>query len=447
MKKFMAICAPVTSHSGYGAHARDLVVSLIRSDKYDVRIMGINWGDTPMNALDSNNPSDRLILDRLMKKPELERQPDVNIQVTVPTEFEPIGKYNIGITAGIETTLASAQWVEACNRMDLIIVPSQHAKDTLVNSTYQQKNEHGAVISELKVVKPIEVLFEGLDTKIYKKTNDIPITIKSELDSIEDKWNFLFVGHWLKGELGQDRKDTGMLVKVFLETFKNQKNPPGLIMKTSSATFSIIDKYELIKKIKMIKNTIENAKTLPNIHIIHGDLTNEEMNGLYNHPKVKAHISFTKGEGFGRPLLEASVSEKIVIAPNWSGQTDFLNGKNSVLLQGKVAQVHPSAVWENVVLPNSGWFTVNYPYAAGVMKDVVKNYRNYKMRAVKQAMLSRGKFSMEKMDELFIKMMDKYLPTFAQPVELKLPTLKKKESNIPSIKLPKLKKLGETANV
>ena len=56
-------------------------------------------------------------------------------------------------------------------------------------------------------------------------------------------------------------------------------------------------------------NKINNLKSqtngkCPNIYLVHGDFTDDEMNQLYNHPKVKVHVSFTHGEGFGRPLLE-----------------------------------------------------------------------------------------------------------------------------------------------
>ena len=90
-----------------------------------------------------------------------------------------------------------------------------------------------------------------------------------------------------------------MLVKVFLETFKNQKNKPGLIMKTGGATFSVLDRETIIHKINSIKAEIKGE--LPNIYVVHGDFTDEEMNELYNHPKGKAHVTLTHGEGFGRP--------------------------------------------------------------------------------------------------------------------------------------------------
>ena len=47
MKKLMLICAPVTSRSGYGAHARDLVWSFMQLGKYDITIIDVGWGNTP----------------------------------------------------------------------------------------------------------------------------------------------------------------------------------------------------------------------------------------------------------------------------------------------------------------------------------------------------------------------------------------------------------------
>jgi len=111
------------------------------------------------------------------------------------------------------------------------------------------------------------------------------------------------------------------------------------------------------------------------------------------------------------------------------------------LFPGGLTTVHPSAVWENVIIPESKWFTVNYPTVSKTIQDVRKNYKSYKLRAKKQALISGGKFSLKKMDELFIKVLDTYIPEFPDEVKLKLPKLKKVgDKTEPSgIKLPKLK--------
>ena len=444
-KPFMLVQAPVETRSGYGSHARDIVKSLIRMDKYDIKIIGLRWGDCPMNALDLNNPEDKAIDDRILRgQVNFPSQPDINVEIRVPNEFQKVGKYNIGITAGMETTLVSPEWIEGCNRMDLIIVPSHHSKNVFLQSSWEklQDTPQGKQkVGDIKLEKPVEVLFEGAEDSIYKPTKNIPSELKETVDSIKEPFAFLYVGHWLRGNLGEDRKDTGMLVKVFLETFKNKKNPPALIMKTSSATCSIMDRDDILQRIENIKKTIDGVKKFPPIYVLHGDLTDEEMNGLYNHPKVKASVSFTKGEGFGRPLLEATFADKLVIASNWSGHVDFLDSKLSVLLPGQLKPVHESSVWDKVILKESQWFTANYAYASKVLKDVWMNYPRYEQRAKKQGSINRSKFKLSNMGDVFNNILNHYLPSFKSSTG-NLPTLKKIDNtSSPKIKLPKLKNI------
>ena len=445
-KPFMFIQAPVATRSGYGAHSRDIVHSLIEMDRFDIQIGSLRWGSCPMNALDINNPKDKLILDRITNG-QLTRQPDIGVEIRIPNEYQCIGKYNIGITAGIETSLVAPEWVDGANRVDLNLVPSQHSKDVFVNTSWEKRNEQTQQSAGLlKLEKPMEVLFEGTDTDIYKKTNNIPKTLMKEMDSIQTKFNFLYVGHWLKGSLGQDRKDTGMLVKVFLESFKDLDHPPGLIMKTSGAKFSIMDRNEIMGKIESIKATV-TANKLPPIYVLHGDLSDEEMNGLYNHPKVKAHASLTKGEGFGRPLLEATISQKPLMTSAWGGQIDFLDKDLSVLVPGNLTPIHESAAWDKVIMKEAKWFTADYGFAANVMKDMFLNYRKYTPGAVSLGIKNKTDFSLNAMTEKFEKILDKYLPNFSEKINVKLPKLKAIDNSKPidnkvtKSGLPKLKKV------
>ena len=133
MKKIMLICAPVSSRSGYGDHARDLVRSFIEHNKYEIKIMDVPWGETPRNAL-----NDKKIIDCILPEPKMDRKPDVYVDIRIPNEFQQWGKFNIGITAGIETTAVSSKWIEGCNKMDLIIVPSEHSKNGFVNALYEK---------------------------------------------------------------------------------------------------------------------------------------------------------------------------------------------------------------------------------------------------------------------------------------------------------------------
>lgn len=441
-KPVLVFSGPVATRSGYGDHARDLIHSLIKMDKFEIKILSQRWGDTPMNALSIEDSQDREIINRMVFE-ELREQPEVWIQLTVPNEFQRAGKYNIGITAGIETTACSAPWIEGLNRMDLILVPSEHAKTVFLNTKYEQVNEQKQKTGELICQKPIEVLFEGLDTSIFYKTENLQTGIRRELnDAVKEDFSFLYVGHWLKGNVGEDRKNTGLLVKLFMEVFKDKQNPPALILKTSSATFSEMDREQIYTRVQKIKESVIHKKSIPNVYVIHGDLNMKELNELYNHRKVKAHVTFTKGEGFGRPLLEASVSEKPIIAPGWSGQADFLHKDYTILLDGELKNVDASAVWENVIIPESKWFNVNTNNAGSMLLTVWNNYTNIKKRAVGQANYVRENFTLRQMDKKFEEILNKHMPVIPIKLELKRPKPKITLPKLKKVSLPKLQKRG-----
>ena len=439
-KPVCLVTAPVATRSGYGAHARDIVRSLIDLDRFDVKVWNVRWGNTPMNALNEQEPRDKIITDRLLQNPQLPSQPDIHIHVVIPNEFQPMGKYNIGITAGLECTICPPAWLDGMNRMNLNIVPSTFVRDVFKQTSYEIQDKNTAQSKgQLKLNKKIEVLFEGIDTNVYKKTNEFSKMLQTEMNNVEETFNFLFVGHWLQGKLGDDRKDTGMLIKVFLETFKNQKKRPGLILKTSGAGFSVLDREATLEKIRQIKNTVDGE--LPNIYLVHGDFYDDEINELMNHPKVKAHINITHGEGFGRPLLEASVTEKPVIASNWSGHVDFLKG-SGVLIDGALTEVPKKSFPKDMRVDEAKWFTVNYQKVSQVMMDVYKNYKKYTLNARKLSMVNKSRFSLDAMTKKLGEILDNNVPEFPKEVKLELPKLKKVgEPKNKKMKLPKLKKV------
>ena len=418
MKPTLVFQAPVACRAGYGDHSRDLLQSLYKLDKFEIKIISTRWGQTPMDALDYSNPFHKWIVDNII--PSIGQKPDVYMQVTVPNEFQALGFYNVGITAGIETTHCALEWINGCNRMDLIIVPSEHSKRTLVDTIYsEQDKQTGRVVAQHRIEKPVEILFEGFDEIDF--VNETPITI-TELDSVKEEFAFLFVGHWLSGDLGEDRKNVGMMIKAFAIAFKNSKIKPALILKTSTAGFSILDRERLISK---IRETLGSDYSKVPVYLLHGDLTQSQMNGLYHHPKVKAMLNFTKGEGFGRPLLEFSLTGKPVIVSNWSGHLDFLKN-GAVLLEGDLKEVHPSAANE-FLLKESKWFNVNISKSIPIIQDVYTNYANYTKNSLKLGKYNRENFSLEKMTNYFDIILNQYgiynskQPTFQQ---ITLPKLK-----------------------
>jgi len=367
-----------------------------------------------------------------------QQQPDIWMQITIPNEFNPIGKFNIGCTAGIESTACKAEWVIGMNRMNMNFVSSNHAKKVFQSMNYEERDKNTQQVKRIiKSIKPIHVVFEGANLDIYK-----PLKEKNDLDlsSIKESFNYLFVGHWMNGELGHDRKNVGYMIKAFLETFKNKKRKPGLILKASTGVESYISRDTILKKIKDIKATV-NSNDLPNIYLLNGSFSDEDMNKLYNHSKVKAMLSLTKGEGFGRPLLEFSLTGKPVIASGWSGHTDFLNPNFSFHIKGELENVHKSAA-NDWLIPESQWFKADAAHTGFYLTDVFSNYKKYSTKSKHQGKYAKSNFSWDKMKELVGNILEANIPEFAQELSLKLPTLKKQEPKIelPKLNLPVLKK-------
>ena len=442
MKNTFVISCPIDTYSGYGARSRDLVKSIIELDKYDVKIIGMRWGTTSFGFINDNSEW-HFLKNHIIQK--MDKQPDIWAQVTVPNEFNNIGKYNIGFTAGIETSLCAAPWIDGMNRMDINIVSSEHSKQVFLNSKFDkfdQKTNQKVGIAELS--KPIEVLLEGANLDTYKPLKNSEFTelnLLKDINSIPEDFAFLFVGHWMQGDLGEDRKNVGVTIKSFYETFKNKKKKPALILKTSTVNSSYIDRREIMRKIDIIRS--QTNGNLPTVYLLHGNFSNEEMNELYNHPKVKAMVSHTKGEGFGRPLLEFSLVNKPIICSGWSGQLDFLHKDFTLLLQGQLANVHPSAQQKDMLIAESQWFQANPMDINRSYLDVYDNYKFWLERAKRQGYFSRTNFAFKNMKDKIEEILGKNI-NLPEQVKLALPKLKKSNgdgTNIPKLKLPKLKKI------
>jgi hypothetical protein len=427
MKNTFYVSCPIDTYSGYGARSRDFVKALINQDKYDVKVIPQRWGSTPFGFID-DHIEDWGFLKKHLAGQQLTEQPDIWCQITVPNEFQPIGKYNIGVTAGIETTACIHSWIEGCNKMNLVLTSSNHSKKVFESTTFSA-DQNGQKI-EVKLTTPVKVLIEGANLDVYKPL-DTPMTnneLYQSLNSIPESFAYLFVGHWMQGQMGEDRKNVGLLVKAFYEIFKDKSKKPALILKISGAGSSYMDRFEMQKRIHSIMNSVP-VKNLPKVYILHGEFSDQEMNELYNHPKVKAMISLTKGEGFGRPLLEFSLTNKPVITTGWSGHTDFLKPEFSALMGGTLTNVHPSAA-NDFLLKEAQWFSVDHNHVGHFITDVFGNYKDWKVKGKRQGYFSRTNFSFEKMEEQLNNIFSTNVPELPKKVELKIPNLKE-------IKLPK----------
>ena len=375
MKKVL-LKGPLLTQSGYGHHARTVLRALrTREDLFDVYIQAVSWGKT--SWLWENNEERRWMDDNLQKTImhiESGGEFDMSIQVTIPNEWEKLAPINIGVTAGIETTKVAPQWIEKSYLMEKIITISEHSRSTYKNTIYKAENPETNEIVEIGC--PISIESVSYPVRKFEPKN-------IDLDLTTD-FNFLSVVQL------SPRKNADQLIKGFVETFKDNKNV-GLILKSNLAKNSLIDRNTTFDSLKFILNKYPNRKC--KIYLLHGSLTDEEMAGLYTHPKIKAMVSTTHGEGFGLPLFEAAYYGMPVIATDWSGHVDFLY-KPTKQKNGKIKKKHmfsrisytlqpvqKEAVWEGVIQPDSMWA---YPEDGSVrmnLEEMYKDHGRFKKRA------------------------------------------------------------------
>ena len=420
MKPLCVVSCPIDTFSGYGARSRDFVKALIqlKGEEWDIKIIPQMWGECPWNFIKKEDPLRQRFIGGLT-----DRKPDIWVQITIPSEFQPIGNFNIGVTAGIETNVFPGDFIEGLNRMNFTLVSSNHSKQVALSTQFEKKNDKGEIQGTVKTIKPVEVLFEGLDLDKYNKKPQNSGLLKD----IPEDFCFLYTGHWLPGALGEDRKNTGLMIKTFLETFSGAgKKRPALVLKTNLINYSLMDRESILKKINDIKDQVKG--TLPNIYLLHGEMTDDEMNQLNNDNKVKAFVSFTKGEGYGRPLAEAAITGKPTIVSNWSGHIDFLHPDYNVLVGGELKPIHPSAS-NKWLLPESQWFSINKDVASRAMKDVFKHHNKYTEKSRKQTQYLKDNFSFDKMVEKLSTVLPKVVSEAPPKLQqLKLPKLKKIEA-------------------
>jgi len=419
MRQNVVVSCPIDTYSGYGARSRDFVQALINLDKYDIEILAQKWGNCRAGYLSDHDEDlmESMIIGQVASKP------DIWFQITVPNEFQPVGHYNIGVTAGIETTLCHATWIQGLNRMDLNLVSSKHSAKVFREANYEKVDERTKKVHEkIALLKPLEVLLEGGNLDKYFPKKVTKGSVVDELDSIKESFNFLVCGHWMQGNLGHDRKNIGYTIKSFLETFKNsRKNTPGLILKIQEVGSSIMDRNSILKKIEAIRSQVKGK--LPNIYLLHGEMADSEVNDLYNHQKVKAMVSHTRGEGFGRPLLEFSLIGKPIIASGWSGQVDFLDKKLTILIGGELKKLDKSSVQKDILIPESSWFMPNDAQTNHAYKQIIKHYKEWVIRAKKLKFRNRTDFCFDKMQEILEGYLKEYVKEPPKELELKLPIL------------------------
>lgn len=375
----ITIYAPFDEYCGYGARARDLANCTKYIKNYDFEFVDLCFGNSPRGFLEKEN--EEYIKSKLTTTPKNE----LSVVINIPAPNQNFGKKNILITTGIETDILPKQYVEFSKGKDLILTSSVFSK---------------SIIDKFVPDVPCKVLFEAYDPVFLKNPRKSFLENCCELNFSNHDFIFLCVGHWLPGDLGHDRKNIGFTISCFYKAFANLINPPALLIKTQVNSPSHLDTSEICGRIKTIRNSIK-ANWYPEVYLLSGNLSNEEMNALYRHKTIKAFTLLSHGEGYGRPYLEFSLTGKPIIASNYSGQLDFLNSEQSLLVDGKIDELHKSSKYHPIFEEGSKWFFPKEKEAINAYRLIHKKYNRYLESSTILAETNKKEFTMEKMAEKF----------------------------------------------
>ncbi len=343
--KRVVVRAPLLSISGYGEHSRQIFQWAKSIETWSVQTQVLNWGNTSWHI---NPDNENGLVDQIMKSSTNQSSGfDISIQVQLPNEWDPmLGKFNIGVTAAVETDRCNPEWVDAVNKMSVVIVPTEHVKKTLQTSG--------------NVTTPIHVIGEWYMPEIDQVKDHFQLPLSTT-------FNFLIVSQMTSSNSLDDRKNIHDTLRWLFDVFKDDKDV-GIILKTNMGRGTKIDRKITFDNIE--KFVAQNRKgKYPRVHMIHGNLTSEEIAGLYRNPTIKGLISLTRGEGFGLPILEASASSVPVVVTNWSGHLDFLKQGKYVGVDYALVDIPQTRVDGKIFVAGTKWAQ---PNEADFKKRIVK---------------------------------------------------------------------------
>jgi glycosyltransferase involved in cell wall biosynthesis len=398
VKKKVLLKGPLLTRSGYGEQARFALRALrSREDVCEIFLQPITWGACSWL---SSQDEERKWIDATIEKTigyiQQGGQFDISVQVTIPNEWEKLAPYNVGYTAGIETTQVAHEWLLKANEIvDNIVVVSNHSANVFRDSTYQGTDSNTGQQVTLKLQKPVTAV--NYPVKHYENLEELDLSLSTDT-------NFLAVAQF------GPRKNLPNTIKWFMDEFKDDENV-GLVVKAQIAKNCLMDREKLLHDLK--QNFGPNSPYKDHkckLYLLHGSMTDSEMHSLYRHPQISALLTLTHGEGFGLPIFEAAYSGLPVVAPGWSGQMDFLcdeNGKEHFYnVAFDINRIPQEAVWNGVLVQDSAW---SYPREVSAKEkmrecynDIVEN-KNLAAQSCEYATALSERFSEEKLYDQFVR--------------------------------------------
>jgi glycosyltransferase involved in cell wall biosynthesis len=389
MRKKIFVRAPCLSQSGYGEQSR-FALRALRSheSRFEIYIQPIPWGHTGWvwENDDFRRWMDKRILETQLLLEKKALNPDISLQITIPNEFQKICPINIGYTAGIETDKVAPIWLQKANdSLDKLLVVSNHAKDTYINTQILAQLPDGKTVP-YKLEIPVDVVGE---TTPRAPAEPIP-----DFEPTKD-FNFLMISQL------SERKNFADAITWWVEEFIDQE--VGLVVKTNKKNNSLIDCDATWQGLVTLLRKYPDRKC--SVHLLHGDMTPGQMNTLYTHPKIKALVNISHGEGFGLPMFEAAREALPVVSVGYSGQLDFLRHDGKDYFQSvdyEMKKIQETAVWKDVLIPESKWAYADQGSYKMTLRKLYKNWQSAKDTALELKEIIENKFETQKLYDNFV---------------------------------------------
>jgi len=358
--------------SGYASCSRQYIKALVDCGA-DVTLSPVSFEEARPDLGDFGN---KYILKNINK------QINYNINlIHLTPEHYPLyrenGKINVGYTVW-ETSKIHHDWIDYCNCMDAIIVPSKWNATVFKNSG---------------VKVPIYCVPHVVDVSRFDNVKNFVIGGPSNDDYI-----FYSVFQFMA------RKDPISLLKAYWYAF-NSTDKVALVLKVHGNSYSDNEKNMIIKTIKKIKQSIlmPKGKDFAPVYLVLDLLSDEEILGL--HKYCDCFVSLNHAEGFGLPESDAAAIGNPVIVTGYGGVTQFLNNNNSYLVDYTLTPVtEMPMMWYTF---DQCWAQADILQAAKIMKFVYTNQKLAKQKGLRAQENIRDNFDYKTIGKLYIETLEK----------------------------------------
>ncbi len=304
----ITIRGPVEDVTGYAAATRELALALFRLGA-DVKLQPVPWGVT---RAELPGPT-RNLLDSIIASRGCF---DGLLNISIPPLFCRVSTLPaVGLTM-LEVDGLPASWVDCCNRMDEVWVPSSFNAETFCRS--------GVIADKIRVM-PL-----GVDTGLFTPVGrNLAFT---KLDA--EIFIFLSVFEWVP------RKGYDLLLTAYLQEF-TAGDDVCLVLKSHSNSDYDPDGTAIAKTIHEIAAQHRKpGRRAPEIALLPEVMPMVQMPELYR--MADCFVLPTRGEGWNLPALEALACGLPVITTAWSAHLDWLNNDNAFLIEVESLDAVPS---------------------------------------------------------------------------------------------------------